>query len=426
MSVKDMKLTVMGLGYIGLPTATLFAKSGMKVIGYDISEKIVNRINEGNARTTEPGLPEEIEKVVKSGNLRATTNLEESDIFIICVPTPIKEDKSADLSYVEAASKSIKDVLKEGNIVILESTSPPGTTDELILGILEESGLKAGKDFYLAHSPERVLPGQILTELVENARIIGGIDEKSTKLVEEIYAQFVKGELLLTDARTAEMSKLMENTYRDVNIALANELSQLAEKLGVNAWEIIRLANKHPRVNIHQPGPGVGGHCIAIDPWFLVQNQTIGDLIRTSRNINDGRPMKVMEKIDDLVDGKKDAKIAILGLTYKPDVDDIRQSPIIELVEHLTKDRDYEVALHDPFVERDNFEFKDILFDDVYETAKDADILVMGVNHKNYKDLDFDKLLQVMKEKVIYDTRNFFDHKKLRSIGFDVQILGVG
>ena len=270
MQLADTKICVIGLGYIGLPTASLLGTKGYDVFGVDTSEKVVNTINQGKIHIVEPDLDILVKSAVQSGKLKAGLEPVEADIFILAVPTPFKENHIPDLSYVEAATRKIAPYVKPGNIVILESTSPVGTTDDVVAKILRDHGHKVGGDVYVAHCPERVLPGRILTELVENDRIVGGINDISTEKTIEFYKTFVRGEVLATDARTAEMSKLTENSFRDVNIAFANELSFICDKENINVWELIKLANRHPRVNILQPGPGVGGHCIAVDPWFIV------------------------------------------------------------------------------------------------------------------------------------------------------------
>ena len=421
--VKDMKITVIGLGYIGLPTAAIFAKAGMKVLGYDINSKIINVLNEGKIIIEEPGLGELVKQVVNSGNLKGINEIEESDVFIITVPTPINKDKTANMTYVKEVAKSIITKLKKGNVVILESTSSPGFTEDILVPILRESGLEIGKEVFVAHSPERVLPGKILQELIENDRIIGGINEESTEVVKEIFNIFVKGQIFTTDSKTAEMCKLMENTYRDVNIALANELAISCEEIGINAWDVIRLANKHPRVNIHQPGPGVGGHCLAVDPWFVVEKQSEPKIIKLAREINDNMPNHVLNKLIEMFPDN-DTKIAILGLTYKPNIDDVRESPILNLVSLLMEKTKYKLSLHDPHASRDNLEVGDIMTDSLYDAVENANILILGVNHDEYKNLDFDKIGSLMKEKHIYDTRNFFDEDLLIKLGYKMTLLG--
>ncbi len=423
--MKDKKITIVGLGYIGLPTAAVMARAGMEVLGYDLNKRVIDALNRGEIIIEEPGLSELVNEMVNSGRLKGISTIQESDVFIIAVPTPITEDKKADMSYVKSAAEAILPHLKPGNIVVLESTSPPGATEDIIVPILEKSGLKIGDEVFVAHSPERVLPGRIIQELVENDRIIGGINPESTDIVKQVYRTFVKGEIYTTDSKTAEMCKLMENTFRDVNIALANELAILAENMGIDAWEVIKFANKHPRVNLHQPGPGVGGHCIAVDPWFVIENHPEGKLIRQARDINDGMPEKVMEKIQELVQSDE-AKVAILGVTYKPDVDDTRESPILKLVDKLLQKTKLQVAIHDSHVDREVFQYSGRLYDDIEDAVRDADLIVLGVNHFEYSTLDFGQLGKLMKTKRLYDTRNYLNEKELVQNGFQVTILGRG
>jgi UDP-N-acetyl-D-mannosaminuronic acid dehydrogenase len=343
------KVCILGLGYIGLPTAAMFATHGFNITGVDINDKIIDILNKGNIHIEEPGLKTIVQAATRSGNLCINCTPEPADAFIIAVPTPFKHDeygeyngkryKLADMSMVTAATESIVPHLRAGNLVILESTSPPRTTIDLVKPILESSGLKAGEDFYLAYSPERVLPGQILKELIENARVIGGINPESAAKGKELYSSFVKGEIVLTDATTAEMVKLMENAYRDVNIAIANEFSRLANKFGVDIWEAISIANLHPRVKILQPGPGVGGHCISVDPWFLVEGAPeISNLIWTARHVNDCQPAFVVETVKQVYGNLDGTRIGALGLSFKANVDDIRESPAIEVIRLLQKE----------------------------------------------------------------------------------------
>ena len=312
-----MNICVIGLGYIGLPTAAMFAAHGHQVLGVDKNADIVEALNQGNVIIEEPGLEDFVKQVVNSGRLKASTALQPADVFIISVPTPITADKKSDMSYVEAATRETVPFLREGNLVVLESTSPVGTVDELMAPILAESGLAIGSQLFLGHSPERVIPGQILFELVHNSRIAGGINRESAQRIADLYKCFVEGDIFLTDSRTAELAKLTENTFRDVNIALANELAKICENLGINVWELIELCNKHPRVNIHQPGPGVGGHCIAVDPWFIVEKQPeTALLIHQARLINDSMPGYVLQRIKELLAGIEKPKVAVLGVTY--------------------------------------------------------------------------------------------------------------
>lgn len=418
-----MKICIIGLGYIGLPTAAMFATHGHSVLGVDVNKKVVDALNKGKVIIEEPNLEETVNAAVKSGTLRASVEPEESEAFIICVPTPIKSDKTADLTYVESGIRTIIPFLKKGNIIILESTSPPGTTRDFIGQILKESGFIPGEDVYLAYCPERVLPGRILIELKENSRVVGGINEESGRIVKELYESFVKGEIYVSEATTAEMCKLMENTYRDVNIALANELAMLCEKMKVNAWDVIKYANKHPRVNLHMPGPGVGGHCIAVDPWFIVEKQPErAKIISLARNTNDGMPHYVLQRIKDLtknVGGK--VKVCILGVTYKPNVDDMRESPIIELIHLLKEQGNFEPVVVDNHVDLDGSKGRDL-----YTAAQDAHLLVLAVNHNEFKELDFARLSNVMKCPVTLDTRNFWDADTIEKAGMEYHLLGWG
>lgn len=418
-----MKICIIGLGYIGLPTAAMFAASGHSVVGFDVNKKVVEALNQGKILIEEPHLEEEVRKAVKKGTLRASYTPEEADAFIICVPTPINPDKTADMSFVESGIHTVVPYLRKGNIAILESTSPPGTTRDMMCPILEEAGFKPGEDILVAYCPERVLPGRILIELKQNNRVIGGINKKSAETVRELYKSFVEGDIYISDATTAEMCKLMENTYRDVNIALANELAKLCERIGVNAWKVIEFANKHPRVNLHMPGPGVGGHCIAVDPWFIVQKQPeTAKIINLARKTNDGMPAYVLDKIKSLTgDVQGTRKICILGVTYKPNVDDMRESPIIELV-HLLKEQDgYEPVVVDGHV---NFEGSHDR--DVYEAVKGAHLLVLAVNHKEFGDLDFVRIRNSMKLPQVLDTRNFWDVDTIERAGLSYHLLGWG
>jgi UDP-N-acetyl-D-mannosaminuronic acid dehydrogenase len=407
-------VTVVGLGYIGLPTAAMFASHGVKVTGVDVNEDVCRTINNGGIHIEEPFLADIIKEQVANGMIKCTQEVEASDAFLIAVPTPMKEDKTADLSYVISAGRSIAKVLKPGDLVILESTVPPRCTLDVFLPVLEESGLKAGEDFYLAHCPERVLPGQIIYELKHNNRVIGGVDLESAKRSKELYSVFVEGDMYLTDALTAELCKLMENTFRDVNIALVNELAKICEYLGANAWDVIQYANKHPRVNLHSPGPGVGGHCLAIDPWFVVKAApNLAPLIELSRNVNDSMPSHVAKRIANLVN--PGSKIVILGCTYKPDIDDLRESPIMDLVDLIKND--YSITIVDPFVAEYNVE--------LYTVAQDADLVVLGVHHSKFKEIDLARLAEATKNAVWLDTRNFFTKEEIEEAGFEYHLLGL-
>jgi len=397
------------LGYIGLPTATMFSCYGHKVIGVDVNEKVVNNINKGKIIIEEPNLEELVEDVVKKGNLIASISPKESDVFIISVPTPIKDDKTSDMSYVISATKSIIKYLKEGNIVVLESTSPVGTTEEVVKPIIEESGLKVGRDIMLGYCPERVIPGKIIYELKNNDRVIGGIDKKSAEEIRKIYKTIVDGNIYLTDCKTAELCKLMENTYRDVNIALSNELLLICDKLNINVWEVIEYSNKHPRVNLHTPGPGVGGHCLAVDPWFIIEKEPeLSNIIKSSRLLNDSMPEYVYNKIDKILQKDKSKKITILGITYKANTDDMRESPIIKLIDKLLKNN-YNVKVFDPYIKDFQINCQSIL-----EACKDSDLLILGVNHDYFKNLPLDEIKTTMKGNLILDIRNFLDKEEIR------------
>ena len=364
-----------------------------------------------------------VQAAVRSGHLKADTKPEEADAFIIAVPTPMDENKKADMSYVISSAEMIVPYLRKGNLVILESTSPAGTVENLLVPILAKSGLKIGEELYVGHSPERVLPGKILWELVNNNRIVGGINKVSAEKIKDLYKIFVNGEIYLTTATTAEMCKLMENTYRDVNIALANELAKICEKIGINVWEVIELANKHPRVNIHQPGPGVGGHCLAIDPWFIVeQNPELAKIIALSRRTNESMPEHVLSRIDTILKEIKDCKkVTILGITYKPNIDDTRESPILKLVELLEARKDYRISVYDPHVKTHKYQAQNLI-----EASKDSDLLVLAVNHDEFKHLPLNDMGKLMRNKNLFDTRNFLDRLTVEEQGFKYILLGEG
>lgn len=405
-----MKLCIIGLGYIGLPTAAMFSNHGCKVVGVDVKEEVVNTLNSGKIHIKEPGLQEMIEKAVKEKSFKASLTPEEADAFIIAVPTPNKEDKylSCDLTYVLQACEKILPYVRKGNTIIIESTIAPRSTDDYIKPLFEKAGFVIGEDLYLAHCPERVLPGKILYELVNNNRIVGGITPKCTEMAAKVYGIFVKGELIKTEAKTAEMSKCMENTFRDVNIALANELAKICDKLDINCLDVIAMANKHPRVNIHQPGPGVGGHCLAVDPYFVsAEAPEESTLIRLAREINNGMPEFVADKVKTLVAYDKKAKIAVLGVTYKGNVDDIRESPALKIIDIL-KSEGYNLAICDPYVKGYS--------SSIEETLENASLALILVDHNEFKDFDYDKVADKMKKAVLFDTRNIVKAEKYNKI----------
>ena len=395
---KNIKICVIGLGYIGLPTASLLGTKGFQVHGVDVSKHVVDTINEGKIHIVEPDLDIMVKSAVNVGNLKAGLEPVEADIFIIAVPTPFKGDYQPDLSYVESATQMISPFVKPGNLVILESTSPVGTTDEVVGRILKENGHDTEKDVFVAHCPERVLPGRILVELVENDRIVGGINPLATNKAVEFYKTFVRGEVLSTDSRTAEMAKLTENSSRDVSIAFANELSLICDKEGINVWELISLANRHPRVNILNPGPGVGGHCIAVDPWFIVaRDPENSKLIKMARLVNDAKPGWVIDKVKSRAEKFKHPVIGCLGLAFKADVDDLRESPSVDIVRSLIKENLGEILISEPNLEsHDEF---DLL--SCEEVIRRSDIILLLVDHKEYKGI---KTLE-LNEKVLIDTR---------------------
>jgi UDP-N-acetyl-D-mannosaminuronic acid dehydrogenase len=433
-SVNFQKICVLGLGYIGLPTASTFATNGLRVIGVDVNPLVVDTLNSGQIHIVEPGLRTLVEAAVKSGNLTVSSRPEEADAFLIAVPTPFHENqydeyegrkyKLADMGAVISAAEAIVPCLRKGNLVVLESTSPPRTTLDLVAPILERSGLKAGTDFFLCYSPERVLPGQILRELIENARVIGGVTPESARAGHDLYAIFVKGDIIETDATTAEMVKLMENTTRDVNIAIANEFSRLAEKFGVDIWEAISLANRHPRINILSPGPGVGGHCISVDPWFFVEAAPeLTPLIYNARKVNDNQPHYALHKVEQALGDLHGKKIAALGLAYKPDVDDLRESPATEVV-HLLQEAGAQVKTWEPF--KPNAAMNGIhMAQSLEATLQDADLLLLLVRHTEFLSLDPNAISAMTPARLVVDCVNGWDAGAWKQAGFQVFRLGV-
>lgn len=398
------KICVIGLGYIGLPTSAIFAEAGLDVLGVDVNEKAVTLINSGKIHIEEVGLPELVASVVASGKLKASRTPEKADAFIIAVPTPIHDDQRANVDYVISATKAIVPYLEKGNVVIVESTIPPRTISDVVAPIIEAAGFNPASDIYLAHCPERVLPGRILIELKENTRIVGGYTAEAAEKAAEVYRAVVTGDILLTEALTAEMSKLMENTYRDVNIALANELVKIAERLGVNAHDVISLANRHPRVNIHQPGPGVGGHCLAVDPYFIVEKAVEeSPLIQTARKINNSMPHFVLRQVERMTKELKRPKIAVFGLTYKGNIDDVRESPAMEIAHELLQNPNYDVRVFDPHVAQEQVTFK---LSSLSESIDGANLVVVLTDHNEFKSLDANLLKQAMNSAVVFDTKN--------------------
>jgi UDP-N-acetyl-D-mannosaminuronic acid dehydrogenase len=417
-----MIVSVIGLGYIGLPTAALIASHGIKVNGIDVNPKIVNTINRGQIHIVEPDLDKLVQSSVQNGNLSASIHVEKADIFIIAVPTPFKDNHKPDLSYIESAAKSIAPFLENGNLVILESTSPVGTTEKIREWIREvrpnllfpEGDNNILTDVSIAYCPERVLPGNILYELVQNDRIIGGLSKVCAKKALGFYKIFVKANCLLTDSRTAELSKLVENSSRDVNIAFANELSLICDKLEISVWELINLANHHPRVNILQPGPGVGGHCIAVDPWFIVDSApNEAKIIKLARLVNDQKPNFVLQKVQQAVlNTSKDISkisIACLGLSFKPDIDDLRESPALEITKKIVNMGFEKKYIVEPNIESLPAELKTKSSElvELQKAIVSSDILLLLVDHTSFKKMN----LGLLSGKQIVDTRGTWSEK---------------
>ena len=408
-----MNLCVIGLGYIGLPTATIFALHGAQVTGVDISPRILNAIRQGKSHFIEPELDAVLAQVVANESLVVSEAPVAADVFIIAVPTPFKDQFQPDLSYVEAATASLASALKKGNLIILESTSPVGTTQKIaeqlstlrpdlsfpVEGILYP-------DVHVCYCPERVLPGRIFYELVQNDRVMGGLTSSCTEKACAVYQLFVKGQCLKTDAKTAEMAKLTENAFRDVNIAFANELSMVCDELNINTWELIKLANHHPRVNILQPGPGVGGHCIAVDPWFIISASNKARLLKTAREVNNNKPEFILEKIEEAVGKIKHAKITCFGLSYKKDIDDLRESPAVEIVKKLCE-KEIAVNVFEPHIQAlpDALSsYSSIALIPHLNEAMTSDILVFLVDHTLFKELK----LVTMANKTVIDVCGLF------------------
>lgn len=417
------KVCVVGLGYIGLPTASMLASSGHEVVGFDVREDVVRMINEGRSHFKEPDLDMLLAAAVNTGRLVAKNTPVEADFFIIAVPTPFKDNKKPDMSYVDSATDMIIPFLRPGSAIILESTSPVGTTERIAERIGEKRGdlyLPRYKDeeevagqLYISHCPERILPGQMVRELVSNDRIIGGMTDYCAQKAFELYDTFVKGTSFTTDCRTAEFVKLVENSYRDVNIAFANELSLICERLNVDVWKAIDLANKHPRVSILKPGPGVGGHCIAVDPWFIVDSAPEeSKLIKLAREVNDNKTHHVLERVTKLASRFREPVVACYGVTYKPDVDDLRESPALEIVERLVRDTTARVIVCDPMIKElpkalTKFGSNRLSLADAETARREADICVFLVGHRKFRSLQANAFLN----KVVVDTIGLLNGK---------------
>jgi UDP-N-acetyl-D-mannosaminuronic acid dehydrogenase len=410
------RIAVIGLGYIGLPTAAALATNGLDVTGVDVNTRTVDSVNRGEVPFVEPDLGVAVSGAVAQGRLRASLEVPEADVYIVAVPTPFTEGHKADLSYIRSATEAIAPRLRGNELIILESTSPPGTTRQMAdwvrelrpdLTLAGDAADNSGVGF--GHCPERVLPGRVMIEIVTNDRIIGGLTPGVAEQAAELYRVFCQGEMIITDAATAELSKLVENSYRDVNIAFANELSVICDELGMDVWELIRMANHHPRVNILQPGPGVGGHCIAVDPWFIVSAAPESSrIIRAAREINDAKPHHVVERVLAKASRFKNPRIACLGLAFKANIDDLRESPAIEIVE-LLSDALPDVTLDavEPHVEKlpDRLAGRDnVVLTPAAEAVEAADIVLLLVDHDAFASIGRSQLA----DKVVYDTRGFW------------------
>ncbi len=413
-SDKTPSVAVIGLGYIGLPTAAVIARSGCNVLGIDVSEHVVETINNGKIHIEEVDLDGLVQGVVSRGLLRASLKFEPADIFVIAVPTPFKDNHIPDLSYVLEATANVAKVLKAGDTVILESTSPVGTTEQMRDLIaktrpdLDVPGLCTGTpNIAIAYCPERVLPGKILEELIKNDRSIGGITPRCARKALAFYKRFVRGECVTTTARAAEMTKLVENSYRDVNIAFANELSIISDDMGLDVWEVISLANRHPRVNILQPGPGVGGHCIAVDPWFIIHGSPENSpLIKTARNVNDGKINHVLEQASKMIDDNGAQNIACLGLAFKANIDDFRESPALKIAEKLAKRYGRKIKIIEPYANQlpKEFDTSDAQLIDVDAAIDDCDMFITLVDHDIFKSIPLDE----RQGKIVYDVRGIW------------------
>ena len=409
------RVTMVGLGYIGLPTAAIMASRGLEVIGLDVNAAAIETINNGEVHIVEPDLDIVVRSVVATGNLRGTTVPERSDAFLIAVPTPFKENQKPDLSYIQSAVLAIAPLLEKGNLIVLESTSPVGTTEKIAHWLSEaRPDLKfphthgEDADINLAYCPERVLPGYVLQELVNNDRIIGGMSDTCAKRAIELYKLFVRGDCLTTTARTAELCKLTENAYRDVNIAFANEMSLISDDLDINVWELIELCNRHPRVEILRPGPGVGGHCIAVDPWFIVDSvPDKARLIKTAREVNDSKPIHVISKVMAKAERFKQANVACLGLAFKADIDDLRESPALDICADLASKLSGNILVVEPNISKLPpilAKFPNVRLCTVEESMAEADIVLGLVDHTEFKSLD----RGLLAEKVVIDTRGMW------------------
>lgn len=402
----SMKVCILGVGYIGLPTAGILADKGFNVVGVDVNEEYLNKLINREFRTNERNLIELINKNLDSSSLRFSNKAVKADVFIICTPTPLKDDKSVDLSYLLSALNSILDLIERDNLIIIESTIPPGTTNNIIKPLLEGQGLKVGVDIFLAYCPERVMPTNIIYELTNNSRVIGGSTKKCEDKTKSFYQSFVKGEIITENVDIVELIKIIENSYRDVNIAFANELSLLCSKLNLDVYKVIELANKHPRVNILNPGIGVGGHCLPVDSYFIsTVHSDYTKIISISREINDNMPKIITEKIIKILNNFDNPVVALWGLAYKGNSNDIRNSPAVEIL-NLLRNKNTVVRVFDPVVYNQDMNFG-------VETLKDANLLMILVNHNEFVEFNYNKYISLMKTKIIFDGVNLIDKSTL-------------
>ncbi len=413
-----MNIAVIGLGYIGLPTAALLTRCGHRVYGFDANAHLRRNLQSGTVPGMEEPVREAVLEALHSNRFHVVDRVPAAEAYILCLPTPTIDGKP-DLRYVEAGAAAVAATAEPGSIVVLESTVPPGATERIIERALDNEG-KSIDDFHIAHCPERVIPGAIMTELRTNARVVGGRTPRDGEMVRALYASFCEGEIAVTSTAVAEFVKVVENTFRDVNIAFANELAIFAEELGVDVWETIALANKHPRVDILQPGPGVGGHCIPVDPHFLSDaNPVVTELIQSARRVNDRMPYRIVRRISELVDPARGSKIALLGAAYKADVDDARESPT-GAIDALLRDRGYTTAIYDPLVKQ----YHRPLCESLEEAAGGADALVLVTPHSVFRTIRPDDMARLMRRPRLVDTRRFFDTQEWQERGFDCYVLG--
>jgi len=414
MSGGSGRVCVIGLGYVGLPTAAVIANRGIEVVGVDTNDDVVEELGRGETHIVEPDLHILVRSAITSGNLTIRAKPVEADVFVIAVPTPFTDRRTADLEQLEAAARGLAPVLKSGDLVVLESTSPVGTTGRLANWLAEEradlsfpTGGGGTCDVHVAHSPERVLPGRVLLELVDNDRVIGGLTPACGEKAKAFYAAFVKGDCHVTDARTAELVKLAENAYRDTNIAFANEMANVCEELGIDVWSLIELANRHPRVDILRPGPGVGGHCIAVDPWFIVQTAPESTpLIQTARDVNDGMPARVVRRIRAALGGQPGGPVACLGLAYKADIDDLRESPALDVIRLLAAETSVPVLIVEPNIESlpGGLAIGDATLCALDDALDAADVVVLLTDHNEFRSLERERLAG----KTVIDTRGIW------------------